>query len=54
MMYGNQDIASMSGKEVTEAITEIWKKLGRIRGHKLRDRLHKQREELEEALKHKH
>lgn len=50
MTYEMKNIADMTKAELREGIAAIWKKLARVRGHKLRDRLHSQREEMEARL----
>jgi ribosomal protein L29 len=50
MTYNEKQIDTMTIDELREGIKDIWKQLARVRGNKLRDRLHSQREAMESYL----
>jgi len=47
MTHEGKNIIDMTQDELREGLAAIWKKLARVRGHKLRDRLHDKREMME-------
>lgn len=50
MTYEGFEISEMNAEQLSKGLIEIYKSLARVRGHKLRDRLHRQKEEMQNAL----